>query len=376
MRRRIVLSTLICTIWAGICFSQTKGATAGAARNSGSANSNAVTTVRPKVYVWTFQSRTVTDATLLDNISDEFETLVVQLGKYQVLQRRTLARLLKQRDDESRLLSSLSNIDQLDRETLETADAEAVFFGTVVNDIASGTVKISVTLESFDSSILWKGEVLMRPLVLQDPELRKERLKSLLGEVPSDGRLESILRVAPGDEVLPIASVAAPEANATIFGAIRPPEIAFEIGFRMEMIEAFGSSLPLDSAMRDFAQQVGLRAHTTERGPTLQAFYKQQIDSKFSDFYSLGYYLAQGQLAAAANFASQASNDAQRAAGFAAAYPLRVKPTIQLYLMRSRVDVDIEEIPDSIETLPGGSDRNIAFGLFVERVRSAIRAHK
>jgi len=130
-----------------------------------------------KVYVWEFQSN-IKDPVLIDNVTDEFETALQETGRYSLIERRLLGRLLNRRANE---VTDMSNLGDNDSKLLKGQGAQAVFFGSIFNDVDSGTVRITVTLESFDGSIEWKKAVKMRPPELRDDTVRATKYKELLG---------------------------------------------------------------------------------------------------------------------------------------------------------------------------------------------------
>ncbi len=132
---------------------------------------------RERVYVWEFHSN-IKDPDLIDNITDEFETALLATGRYEVVERRQLSRLLSRRDNE---VTDMANLGASDATLLKGKGAQDVFFGKVINDPDSGSVRLTVTLESFDSSIQLKKSVRMRPVELRDDRVRDEKYKELLG---------------------------------------------------------------------------------------------------------------------------------------------------------------------------------------------------
>lgn len=136
-----------------------------------------------KVYVWEFQSN-IKDPVLIDNVTDEFETALQATGRYSLIERRLLGRLMNRRANE---VTDMSNLGENDSKLLKGQGAQAVFFGNIFNDVDSGTVRITVTLESFDGSIEWKKAVKMRPPELRDDVVRASKYKELLDLPSHDG---------------------------------------------------------------------------------------------------------------------------------------------------------------------------------------------
>jgi hypothetical protein len=131
-----------------------------------------------KVYVWEFQSDTINDHGLMDSISDEFEEAVQDTGRYRLLERRQYNRLLSRRSDE---IIDMHNLGNDDVRLLKGEGADAVFFGNIFNDSGSGTVRLTVTLESFAGAIEFKKSVRMKPYELYSDTVRAAKYKELLG---------------------------------------------------------------------------------------------------------------------------------------------------------------------------------------------------
>jgi hypothetical protein len=128
---------------------------------------------------------------MLDNITDEFEEAVKESKKYALLERRSLGSLMLRRQEEATDMSSIGSKDQA---LIQTKGAEAVFFGNIFNDVDSGEVRITVTLESFDTQILLKKSQKLRPLELRESEVRQRVFREILGIPVSSARRNA----APG----------------------------------------------------------------------------------------------------------------------------------------------------------------------------------
>ena len=131
-----------------------------------------------KVFVWTFRSNAAEDEPMLDNVTDEFVTVLHDSKKYILLDRTNLGSLLSRRQEE---MTDMSNIGSKDQAAMQTKGAEAVFFGKVFHDVDSGQVRVTVTLESFDSQILFTKSRNMRPPEWKDSERRQQIFHEMLG---------------------------------------------------------------------------------------------------------------------------------------------------------------------------------------------------
>ena len=132
-----------------------------------------------RVYVWDFRTNLAGDdkvrAALL---ADEVETFLVQSGRYDILERRNFAALLKQRDDEVSLISQLS---VSDRQVLQNQmRADGVVFGDVYDDTRGGEVVVTISLQGFDSTKPWQSRKSMKRSGLFDQATRAQFIRSLL----------------------------------------------------------------------------------------------------------------------------------------------------------------------------------------------------
>jgi len=138
----------------------------------------AQTTNGKKVYVWEFQSENINNPELMDRMSGEFEVAVQATGKYNLIQRRNMARLLSRRSNEVIDRHHLGNDDV---QLLKGEGADGVFFGDVFDDKGDGTVSLTVTLESFSGAIEFERSVSMKPFELNSSTVRKAKYEELLG---------------------------------------------------------------------------------------------------------------------------------------------------------------------------------------------------
>jgi hypothetical protein len=129
------------------------------------------------VYVWEFHSSTTKDHKFLDSISDEFEEAVQGTGRYTVIERRQVNRLQDVSSDE---ITSMHNLGNTNVQQLKLEGASAVFFGDLYNDTNDGTVRLTVTLESFTGPIELKRSVSLRPFELMSRDVRKAKYQELL----------------------------------------------------------------------------------------------------------------------------------------------------------------------------------------------------
>jgi hypothetical protein len=139
-----------------------------------------------RVYV-TFASRSVKDEPLLMSFADLFEVALGSLNSYTLLQRAELSRILIEARNEDALSMKDLNTSTKDRlERLERADG--VIFGEVIDDVASGEVRITAALETFDGVIHWKVDESMRRALINDLSSRKMVVERLVAKLGGDPR--------------------------------------------------------------------------------------------------------------------------------------------------------------------------------------------
>lgn len=134
-------------------------------------------------YVWAFSMRNGEKNDITTSITEDFETALISTNCCSVLQRRSYARLIEQQQNELKI-SSYQELPLSRKNALKSNSANSVIFGEIFDDVASGTVKISVSLESLGSGIiLKKGDVFMARYELNDPFKRQEKMKVLVGKL-------------------------------------------------------------------------------------------------------------------------------------------------------------------------------------------------
>jgi hypothetical protein len=147
------------------------------------------------------------------NITDEFVTVLHDSGKYTLLDRTNLGSLLSRRQEE---VTDMSNIGSKYQTAMKTQGAEAVFFGKIFHDIDSGQVRITITLEAFDTQILFIKSREVRPLEFKDAEKRQQIFHEMLG-IP----LSSLHRNSPPGPA-PSTSKAAFSTQSTVHNFGQP----------------------------------------------------------------------------------------------------------------------------------------------------------
>ncbi len=138
-----------------------------------------VTRLPTSVYVSEFVSRSISDKALLVSFTDLFETQLVNSGRYKVLNRRNLHRILDESKNES-YVASMRDVSAQARTRISTLEgANGLIFGEVADDADSGDVSITVTLESFDAVIHWKRSTSMKRGLVRDLASRRAAIGTL-----------------------------------------------------------------------------------------------------------------------------------------------------------------------------------------------------
>jgi hypothetical protein len=151
------------------------------------ASSPSVRPAKPTVYVAKFTSRQPLGEQLLMSFTSDFETALIGVGSYTVLERREIDQLLDQVRNETALRTIKDLGIDLSR-ALRTRGATAVIFGNLDDDVGSGECVITVKMEYFDSTIAWQTDTSMRRGTVADRSSRVEAVKHLVGRADQLGR--------------------------------------------------------------------------------------------------------------------------------------------------------------------------------------------
>ena len=112
------------------------------------------------VYVWEFVTRDRQKTELTDKLTHDFEAALIQHGHFTVLERRDIDRLIAQRDNERAILDILE-VSHPTREQLEARRADMILFGEVFDDVDSGQIAVTITLQEFDGTKRLKKPILL-----------------------------------------------------------------------------------------------------------------------------------------------------------------------------------------------------------------------
>lgn len=137
-----------------------------------------------RCYVWTFAMNTGERNNHTRYLTDEFEEQLTRRQFCRVLQRRDIARLIAQKDNE-RAVMNLERISRASVDTLKAYDANTVVFGDVIDDVGSGEYRVKVTFQSFDHSIrVWSTSISRGRI--SDAATRQQAMADLVKSIEDD----------------------------------------------------------------------------------------------------------------------------------------------------------------------------------------------
>ena len=137
---------------------------------------------KERIYVWDFVDDKGQKTDLTKDLTLEFEEALSHTSCYEVLERKVFDRLLAHIKNE-KAITDLSNISKESQEEVKKiTNAQIVVFGEVDDDIDSGEIKISVTLQRFDSSKKIRSIRIQRGLRLH-PKSREDAMKELVKKI-------------------------------------------------------------------------------------------------------------------------------------------------------------------------------------------------
>ncbi|MBM2841466.1 MAG: hypothetical protein HW412_1994 [Bacteroidetes bacterium] len=155
-----------------------------------------------RCYVWTFAMNTGERNNHTRYLTDEFEEQLTRRQFCRVLQRRDIARLIAQKDNE-RTVMNLEKISKASVDTLTAYDANTVVFGDVIDDVGSGEYRAKVTFQSFAHSIrVWSTSIPRGRI--NDATTRQQAMADLVKTIEDD--LTATIRETKRKEYFPYIS--------------------------------------------------------------------------------------------------------------------------------------------------------------------------
>ena len=138
---------------------------------------------KTNVYVWNFKTNVPTIKRFAEKFTDDFETALISLDKYTVLQRRNHNLVLEHRDMEN-FISNVKNLPAEAMDKLKTIRAEIVVFGQLMEDVDSGIYEVSVFFQNLSSGEIHKKEsIIIEKALIRSNSHRKEYMKDLIDKL-------------------------------------------------------------------------------------------------------------------------------------------------------------------------------------------------
>jgi len=146
---------------------------------------------KTNVYVWDFKTNDDTIEKFAEKFTEDFETELIKLENYTVLQRRNHSQVLMHRDMENRI----SNVENLSADTvdkLKTIKAEMVVFGELMEDEESGIYEVIVFFQNLDNGEIPKKEsIIIEKALIKSNSHRKKYMESLIMKLHAKEILEA-----------------------------------------------------------------------------------------------------------------------------------------------------------------------------------------
>ncbi|TMM58023.1 hypothetical protein FEE95_00940 [Maribacter algarum] len=131
------------------------------------------------VYVWDFSVSDDSIRKIGNQLTNDFETELINSGLYTVLERRRYNRVMAHKNMETEM-AEIRSLPLASLDSLRAFQAEVVIFGEVKDDIDSGEYEVIVTFQSLGEVILRKGSILIKRGLIRDNLTRKNAMKKLL----------------------------------------------------------------------------------------------------------------------------------------------------------------------------------------------------
>lgn len=141
------------------------------------------------VYVWDFSVSHDSLKRFGASFTNDFESQLINLEKYVVLERRRYDRIMAHKDMENEI-SDMRNISAKSKENLAANKADAVFFGSLVYDGGSGEFELTVMFQDLEGNNLKRANVVFKKGIIDDNANRKKIVADLIDELYAKEILE------------------------------------------------------------------------------------------------------------------------------------------------------------------------------------------
>ena len=134
------------------------------------------------VYVWDFSVSNDSLKKFGTSFTNDFESQLVNLEKYVVLERRRYDRIMAHQDMEDQI-SDIRNMSSTSKDSLAANKADAVFFGALIFDEGSGEFEATISLQDLEGIKLKQGYVVFKKGIIYDNANRKSIVAELLNKL-------------------------------------------------------------------------------------------------------------------------------------------------------------------------------------------------
>lgn len=146
---------------------------------------------KTNVYVWDFKTNDDSIKKFAEKFTEDFETELIKLDNYTVLQRRNHNEVLAHRAMEN----TISNVKNLPADAvikLKTIKAEIVIFGELMEDEESGIYEVTVFFQNLSNGEIPKKEnIIIEKALIKSNSHRKQYMKSLITKLHAREILEA-----------------------------------------------------------------------------------------------------------------------------------------------------------------------------------------
>lgn len=131
------------------------------------------------VYVWDFSVSNDSLTTFGTSFTNDFESQLVNLEKYIVLERRRYDRIMAHQDMENQI-TDIRDMSSTSKDSLKVNKADAVFFGKLIFDNGSGEYELMIDFQDLKGNNLKQGNVVFKKGIIYDNANRKRIVTDLL----------------------------------------------------------------------------------------------------------------------------------------------------------------------------------------------------
>ena len=139
------------------------------------------------VYVWEFSWRSGEEDALTQSVTRELEEALIGLRGYRVVEGRAPGSLKKQLDN-IRSIRDVLDVPQTQRELIASYKVDQVVVGELFDDVESGEVVISITLQRLDGTKVQATSISVPRGRIRDRTTRVEQLQALVDRLSSRSR--------------------------------------------------------------------------------------------------------------------------------------------------------------------------------------------